>query len=647
MKANCKKKLPQVGTGCTAAGESHTEPSSVSPSYSGGGNNRLTPSVDARSLGGSSARGVESSAETNTSASSASKGRRLGDAGLESNWASAATDCEEVASGRRGSSFRDRPTVGDDRSCASVAIDSVQKTSVRGKRRGKTKTKGLTAQKTTQTQQGLTGVETSRGAVLPESSDGDPGPAGVSNQEPDPPVGQAPIDMGWALKDLEREFLLEAAIVRDWGLPSARKSDEAMPETSDVLVASVHKTSVRGKGRSKIKGKGLTTQETTQTQQGLTGVETSRGAVLPESSDGDPGPAGVSNQEPDPPVGQAPIDMGWALKDLEREFLLEAAIVRDWGLPSARKSDEAMPETSDVLVASVHKTSVRGKGRSKIKGKGLTTQETTQTQQGLTGVETSRGAVLPESSDGDPGPAGVSNQEPDPPVGQAPIDLRRAKDLEAEIVRDWGVASAGKPGEAMPEASDVLVASVQKTSVPDKERGKTKWRGLSAQDIHTPQGLTEVVTSHGAVLPESSDGDPGPAGGSNQEPFPSVRQAPRVPWWAQKDLERELLLEAEIVRDWVASARKPGEAMPKISDVFVMPWFLRASGARPQKKWWSPELASLREEKVAARRRYSRFRRRRTRPPDAETIEEELYKDYKAAKTVYDAAILRAKELVR
>uniref|UniRef100_A0A2H1VUA8 SFRICE_011752 n=1 Tax=Spodoptera frugiperda TaxID=7108 RepID=A0A2H1VUA8_SPOFR len=54
MKASCKNVLPQEGTGCSAVGESLTGPSPVSPTYSGGGNNRQQPSVDAESQNGSS-----------------------------------------------------------------------------------------------------------------------------------------------------------------------------------------------------------------------------------------------------------------------------------------------------------------------------------------------------------------------------------------------------------------------------------------------------------------------------------------------------------------------------------------------------------------------------------------------------------------
>ena len=115
MKANCEKKLPQVGTGCTTAGESHTGPSPVCPSYSGGGNNRLTASIDVKSQGGSPARSVESLAEVNTSASQAPKSGS-GDAGSESNSASAITGAhsisserEEVGGARSSGSVRDRP----------------------------------------------------------------------------------------------------------------------------------------------------------------------------------------------------------------------------------------------------------------------------------------------------------------------------------------------------------------------------------------------------------------------------------------------------------------------------------------------------------------------------------------------------------
>ena len=142
---------------------------------------------------------------------------------------------------------------------------------------------------------------------------------------------------------------------------------------------------------------------------------------------------------------------------------------------------------------------------------------------------------------------------------------------------------------------------------------------------------------------------------SAQTPDAPVRRISSGPRWALKQLDRELFLEASIVQAWVSPPDRPAdindeaewfrEAMSQICDV-AMPR-VRQGRARRQLYWWSRELTALREACVAARRLYSRFRRRRIRPPDAATVEAELYEGYRAAKTVLCDELWRAKELAR
>nr|XP_049706964.1 uncharacterized protein LOC126056825 [Helicoverpa armigera] len=100
---------------------------------------------------------------------------------------------------------------------------------------------------------------------------------------------------------------------------------------------------------------------------------------------------------------------------------------------------------------------------------------------------------------------------------------------------------------------------------------------------------------------------------SAQNPNAPVLQTPSGPRWALKHLDRELLLEASVVRAWVSSP--------------------------------DSEIAALREACVAARHLYTRHRRLRIRPPDAEAREAELYEGYRAAKTALQLAIIQAKDV--
>ncbi|PZC76339.1 hypothetical protein B5X24_HaOG204786 [Helicoverpa armigera] len=138
-----------------------------------------------------------------------------------------------------------------------------------------------------------------------------------------------------------------------------------------------------------------------------------------------------------------------------------------------------------------------------------------------------------------------------------------------------------------------------------------------------------------------------------KNPSAPVLQTPSGPRWALRHLDRELLLEASVVQAWVSSPDRPAdindeaewfrETMSEICDV-AMPR-VPPGRARRQVYWWSCEIAALREACVAARHLYTRHRRLRIRPPDAEAREAELYEGYRAAKTALQLAIVQAKEV--
>lgn len=127
------------------------------------------------------------------------------------------------------------------------------------------------------------------------------------------------------------------------------------------------------------------------------------------------------------------------------------------------------------------------------------------------------------------------------------------------------------------------------------------------------------------------------------------RQTPTSPKWALWSLNRDLLIEAAIVRSWETPPNGPMEieeevewfqsAMTQICDTSMS----RAKPQTPRRSvyWWSPEISDLRRNCVEARRRYTRHRRMRRRD---EEVEEQLYVDYRASAKALQLAIHSAKE---
>lgn len=125
------------------------------------------------------------------------------------------------------------------------------------------------------------------------------------------------------------------------------------------------------------------------------------------------------------------------------------------------------------------------------------------------------------------------------------------------------------------------------------------------------------------------------------------------PRWSVSKMDRDLLIEASIVQAWFA----PPVALPVDVEEGAQ-WFAGAMTSicdaamprvrlRPSKRevyWWSQELANLRGTCVAARRAYTRHRRRRARN---EVLERELHQTYKDAKAALKRAICRSKTAAR
>lgn len=138
---------------------------------------------------------------------------------------------------------------------------------------------------------------------------------------------------------------------------------------------------------------------------------------------------------------------------------------------------------------------------------------------------------------------------------------------------------------------------------------------------------------------------------SGRHPRAPINDGPR---WALKRLDRELLEEAAIVQSWIWESATDGPvdveaealrfrgAMTQICDA-SMPR-VRQQSARRNVYWWSDHLARLRVECVAARRQYTRYRRRRRRDPVEEAAR---YGVYRAAQETLWLAIGDSKSRAR
>lgn len=125
-----------------------------------------------------------------------------------------------------------------------------------------------------------------------------------------------------------------------------------------------------------------------------------------------------------------------------------------------------------------------------------------------------------------------------------------------------------------------------------------------------------------------------------------------MPDWALKYMDMELVHEAAIVETWGSKHERTDaeseadclrKAMIRICNA-SKPRLKKSLTHRQNPCWWSDEIARLREESIAARRRYTRHRRRRQRDEDKEA---ELYTSYRLAATTYKKEIARAKEETR
>lgn len=133
---------------------------------------------------------------------------------------------------------------------------------------------------------------------------------------------------------------------------------------------------------------------------------------------------------------------------------------------------------------------------------------------------------------------------------------------------------------------------------------------------------------------------------------PSRSPTELAPRWALKSMDAEFLLEASIVQSWTprpegavevdAEAEWFREALTDVCDS-AMPRVKSLPSSRSV-YWWTPELASLRKDCVAARRLYTRQRRRRRVDEDREN---ELYASYREVRTSFQREIARAKDAAR
>ncbi|XP_041977427.1 uncharacterized protein LOC121731828 [Aricia agestis] len=210
----------------------------------------------------------------------------------------------------------------------------------------------------------------------------------------------------------------------------------------------------------------------------------------------------------------------------------------------------------------------------------------------------------------------------------------------------WGSPATNARGRLMEEwlaATGLVLANRGATSTCVRRQGEsivdltlvspaiaqhvTEWRVLSRTETLSDHLYIRFVISH--LTEQGRTISPG-AG----------------PRWSLKKLDRDILKEAAAVASWAPLPSEDveecvewlTEAAHNICDA-SMP---RAGPVPPRRQtyWWSPDLKRLREECVAARRRYLRYRRRRIRNAEEEDA---IYDGYRSARHHLRDAIRTAK----
>ncbi|XP_053989821.1 uncharacterized protein LOC128882262 [Hylaeus volcanicus] len=105
--------------------------------------------------------------------------------------------------------------------------------------------------------------------------------------------------------------------------------------------------------------------------------------------------------------------------------------------------------------------------------------------------------------------------------------------------------------------------------------------------------------------------------------------------WALKRLEKDALMAAALVASWPDAPAGPVADVDREADWFRESMTAACEAAMPRAKklprraayWWSDEIAALRATCSAARRRFTRARRRRNRDPAREVALFEVYRE--------------------
>jgi hypothetical protein len=238
-------------------------------------------------------------------------------------------------------------------------------------------------------------------------------------------------------------------------------------------------------------------------------------------------------------------------------------------------------------------------------------------------------------------------------VGQvSPTPVLVAGDFNAKATA-WGSPATDVRGDALVEWAISLGLTVLNTGT---ESTCVRQQGESIVDVtfssntlaHRVQNWrvetdVETLSDHRYIRFDVSNHS-----NTAREHRSAVGNGPR---WVVGKLNRELAKEAAIVESWGTGtglmeegqveqeAERLGAALTRMCDA-AMP---RAKPLVPRRRvyWWRPELRQLRRACVAARRRYTRCRRRRIRDYEEENG---LYDTYRAARRALQTAIAQAKE---
>ncbi|XP_053989834.1 uncharacterized protein LOC128882278, partial [Hylaeus volcanicus] len=215
----------------------------------------------------------------------------------------------------------------------------------------------------------------------------------------------------------------------------------------------------------------------------------------------------------------------------------------------------------------------------------------------------------------------------------------------------WGGPATDARGRAVLEwaaSADLRLLNRGSVSTCVRWQGESivdlSWATPAASCLVSGWGVAEEVESLSDHLYILMDVSAAPQYHPARGPAPG--RPPRR--WALKRLEKDALMAAALAASWPDAPAGPVADVDREADWFRESLTAACDAAMPRAKklprraeyWWSDEIAALRATCSAARRRFTRARRRRNRDPAREAA---LYEVYREATVDLQRAIRRAK----